>query len=571
MKKIFISLFSFILILTGGIFSSRGLSSQAADLLPVYEISTGEQFVQTLARSEIYDTELVVLKLTNDIDMKDIDLTLISEINGTFKGTFEGNGYSISNISFTSFNQYYGIFPKAVNAIIQNVKIAGDINYTFSETNIKEIYAGILVGYAENVQFKNCEFDSSLAQDKTIELPIYSDFNFGALAGKIKGNPLANSSGNRANIRDCVNYYNFDITLYKQSNVYIGGLVGNLQNAYILNTLNFGNINFANALLDGGDSANINKQYVGGIVGAVSGSGTHLRNSCYGGSFDIASVVSNLKFFKGAILGGALDGAVQTSNINFDYFTDDNIGVCGDDYVKTNDKLKNVDVLNEAFLKNTTNFDAQSQNTPFDFNTTWSLSESRFHLQNFMLFSYSFNSSLSPYINAPKFFVKEGVYEDTISSRYGLPVYINVSLKPEYVGFFTLKKATLTDNPYFKWAEATMEAVKNSKGQDTGYIITVSANATTKGTYSFDIESEKYVCEVAVSEDAITEQQGLVRIADSNIATPRESIPLTFTYNSDIKKVAAEATSGSVYAFECWKLYYLDENGEYSTEEVSFR
>ena len=570
MKKFFISLFAFVLLLTGGIISSNVLSTKAQGLITVHEISNADQFVELLMKSSTYDSELIKINLVNDIDFDGVDLTFISDINGNFKGTFEGNGYSISNITFSSLTQYYGIFPRATDATIQNVKISGKIEFNINETNVKEIYAGVLVGYADNVVFKNCEFDSSLSDDKTIELPIYSDFNFGMLAGAVKGNPLANDSGNRANIRDCVNYYNFDVKLKNQSNIYVGGLVGNLQNAYVLNTLNFGNIKLTNNIEQGGNSENLNKQYFGGIVGSISGSGIQIRNSCFGGSYEVVSLMTNLKLFSGAIFGGALNNTANTSNINFVYYTDGNVRASGDNYISEGDKISKVDVINEAFLKQTEYFDQQSENAPFDFNKTWSLYESRFHLQNFMTFSFSFNSSLSAYIDKAQFQVSEGVYSNTYSSRYGLPVHINVTLKPQYVGFFTLKKATLTDNPLFVWADAEMEVDKNTKEQETSYTISVIANATTKGTYSFEIQSETYDCVATISEEAETEEQGLVRVADSNIANPSVSIPLTFTYNSAVKKIAAEGTSGSVYAFDCWKLYYRGEDGEFSTEEVPF-
>jgi len=566
MKKIFISLFSFVLILTGGIFSVNSFSSPVSAAETLMKINDASGLMTLLANPNTYNDKNVTIQLLEDVDMTGVDFSAVSDLNGNFMGVFDGNGYTISNITYTSKSQYYGLFPKATDATIKNIRFAGNIDFEFDETNVKEVYAGVLVGYAENVIFKNIEFDNSNATNKTINLPVYSDFNFGMLAGKVKGNPLASSSDNRANIRDCVNYYNIEIGLNKQTNVYVGGLAGNLQNSYVLNTLNFGNVKFVNNLADGGDSENLNKQYIGGLVGSLSGSGVHLRNSCIGGTFEVEGSVESLNLNKGAIIGGVLDNSVNADNINFVYYSDPAMLASGDAFLANGDKIDRVDVINDSFLKNADNFDEQSQNQPFDFNTVWSLSESQFHLQNFLTFSFIINSSLSTYIDSAQFYVS-GAYTDSIVSRYGLPVRIDVKIKPQYVGFFTLKKANLSDNPNFNWEDAQMDVVKNEKEQETEYSITVYANATTRGTYSFDIQSETYHCEVAVSEEAAEEGQGFVKIADSNNSNPTNSIKLQFIYNSPVKKITAEQTSGSKYSFDCWKIYYRNSDGEFSTTE----
>lgn len=568
MKKLFISLFSFILILTGGILSANSFTSYADDSITELFVTKGEDLVTHLSAESTYNNPNIKITLKNPIDLTEIDLSPISEIKGKFKGTFDGDGYSISNISLSSTNQYFGLIPYATDAIIQNVKISGTINYTFDSTNTKEIYAGVLVGYAENVVFSNCEFDAP--QEGTISLPIYSDFNFGLLAGKVKGNPLANSSGNRANIKDVVNYYNISVELNKQSNVYVGGLVGNMQNAYILNTLNQSKITFKNNLTNGGDSENTNKEYLGGIVGGLSGSGTHIRNSVFAGKIELASEVENLHLFKGAILGGLLATGTSADNINFDYWTDGTLYASGDNFITSGEKIKLVSLINKTFLTDTTNFDEQSQNAPFDFNTVWSLTESKYHLQRFLTFTFNFKSVLNKTIKSAKFYLDEGVSADTFTARYDKPVRIDVMFKDEFVGYYKLSGMTLS-NLDFDMDNAVVEPIENNKGQEEGYSIYVKANAMTSGSYSFDIQSITYYCVATISDDAKNENQGGVRIADNNITTPTDEMNIQFTYNSAVKKIVAEGESGSVYAFDCWKLYYKDElTGEFSTEEILF-
>ena len=143
MKKFFISLFSFVLILAGGIFSANTFSSKALTYVDL-EIYDANDLVAYLSADSTYYSESINIKLMDNVDLSEVDLTPISQTNGNFYGTFDGNGYTISNLSFTSVNQYFCLFPKATDATIKNIKISGNIDYTFDPTNIKEIYAGVI-------------------------------------------------------------------------------------------------------------------------------------------------------------------------------------------------------------------------------------------------------------------------------------------------------------------------------------------------------------------------------------------------------------------------------------------
>lgn len=566
MKKLIISLFSFILILTGGIVSTKSFSTYADEqtetTVTEVKVYNKDELVAELSKEANYNNSLVKIVLQDNIDLKDVDLSPISDLSGNFTGTFDGNGYALSNLKFTSTTQYFGLIPYATDATIQNLKITGDVKYEFNTAPANEIFAGVLVGRGKNVVFSNCEFDGN----GTITLPIYSDFYFGLLAGELQGNPLANSSDNQANIKDCVNYYNINVELNKQSNAYVGGFVGLMKNSFVLNVLNFGNISLTNNLTDGGNSESLSNEYLGGIIGGFGGSGTQVRNAVFAGTMTADDEVS-LHLYKGAILGGAVSSGTSTANINFNYYTDGNIRVSGDNFVSSGDKMKLVDVINKTFLTETTNFDEQSQ--PFDFNAVWSLTESKYHLQNFMTFSFTFKSVLHQTIESAKFYVEEDEYANTYTARYGAPVRIDVMFKPEYIGYYQLSGLSLS-NIEFDMNKATVESITNEKSQTTGYTIIVSANATTSGSYSFNIQSITYNCIATISDEAKIVGQGGVRIADNNLTTPTDEMTMQFTYNSAVKKITAEGTSGSVYAFDCWKLYYKTDSGDFSAIETPF-
>ena len=161
MKKFFGFVLSLMLVLTGGLLISNPVNSFAEGGDPInIEISSTDDFVSTFKASTTYNNENVIIKLTKDLDFSNVDLTAIYQTKNAFCGTFDGSGYSISNISLSSEFLYYGLIPYTKGATIKNLSIKGDVKFTFKEDNIQEIYAGILVGYGENTIIENCELNN---------------------------------------------------------------------------------------------------------------------------------------------------------------------------------------------------------------------------------------------------------------------------------------------------------------------------------------------------------------------------------------------------------------------------
>ena len=123
---------------------------------------------------------------------------------------------------------------------------------------------------------------------------------------------------------------------------------------------------------------------VAGLIGGLSGSGSQIRNSIFTGKIEVVSVVDALNLYKGAIIGGMLATGTSVDNINFNYWTDGTLLACGDKFITTSEKVKLIELLNKPFMTDITNFDQQSENAPFDFNTVWSLVESKYHLKTIL-------------------------------------------------------------------------------------------------------------------------------------------------------------------------------------------
>lgn len=236
-------------------------------------------------------------KMMDNIDMHDLgdmEFHIIGFYNGTyetnkaFTGSFDGNGYTISNLDLRNQRDYVGIFGWAQNAEFKNITLYApniDVNATF---------VGTLVGNISNGLIENCT----------------------VLNGNIKGNAYVGgligniSSGT---IRNC-----HVVVIVNGDGYYVGGLVGkNSNTAQPVGIID-------NCVVEGSVSGAQN--YVGGLVaegGIVKNSyakATVQGDQAIGGLVGFArnSIISS--YFQGSVLGvknvGGLVGTVP-SDSNF--------------------------------------------------------------------------------------------------------------------------------------------------------------------------------------------------------------------------------------------------------------
>ncbi len=186
----------------------------------------------------------LTIQLGNDIDLSKIEnFTPIGETNNSsksFKGSFNGNGYTISNMTINRDEYYTGLFGYVnTGASIENVRIK-DCNITGNKTHV-----GGLVGYNNGGKISKVVVSGKI-DNKFIAT------NSGAYVGGLIG-----YSGNEGTIDNC--YSQVNITTEGR---YIGGLVGYLNSGTITNCYSIGKVT---------GSSNI-----GGLVG---GSGGTITNS----------------------------------------------------------------------------------------------------------------------------------------------------------------------------------------------------------------------------------------------------------------------------------------------------
>lgn len=183
-----------------------------------------------------------------------------------FKGIFDGNGHTVSDLYINSSGNYLGLFGYVDGAEIKNVTVQGNVTGFYEEGNEQSgQYVGLVLGFgASNTKLENCKSEGSVTGYK----------NVGGIAGIMpyNGNVIT-SCTNRATVTGsgqnseyvggivgygqgfslCANFA--DITSEGDN---VGGLAGQLnpnsKSLGMSNCMNVGNVK--------------GKQYVGGLAGA---------------------------------------------------------------------------------------------------------------------------------------------------------------------------------------------------------------------------------------------------------------------------------------------------------------
>lgn len=211
--------------------------------------------------------------LTKDIDLK--DKLWNEEIN--FKGTLDGNGYCIKNLTSTK----YGLFVSLKNATVQNIGLY----------NVKiKTNGGCLGGFAclaQGTTFRKCFVTGTIENSNS-----YSTAGFVGFCDS------ENASTN--NYTNCVNSANIS------SKGRVAGIEGSCLFAYYPTEYNTISGDFTNCINYGKIEGNDTNGYVGGICNILNGQMT----SCY----NLGTVINNNDKYNGAGLAGfATNNAYMTN------------------------------------------------------------------------------------------------------------------------------------------------------------------------------------------------------------------------------------------------------------------
>ena len=280
-----------------------------------YYLTTSDDLVklQDLVNSGV-STSNVTFELANDINMRGVDFRGIGTCGGdsanidytkAFKGTFHGNGYSISNLTINTTEDYVGLFGYISGGTVDSLGI--------KNCNISgESRVGGLVGY----------MDSGAISSSYSMGSVNGSWCLGGLVGEMSNVEISNSYS-----------YSTCIVLLGGSSC-VGGLVGSMGSGSIESCYSTGNVEgsiYIGGLVGEGSSVTIENCYStssvtgrvecgGGLIGRVYGDDS-LISSCYstgnvkggdyvGGLIGQASGAITNSYFTGNVKGGDYVGGL---------------------------------------------------------------------------------------------------------------------------------------------------------------------------------------------------------------------------------------------------------------------
>ena len=217
-----------------------------------------------------------------------------------YRGTFDGNGKTITNLYINASQTFMGLFGYTYQSTIKNL--------TFENANVTNTqnFIGILVGYAgsgstlqnikisETCQIIGDKYTGGIAG--LLDGNAYNCVNYATVQGKEKVGGLFGSYQRTGNsITACANYGN--VTATSQS---VGGLVGDFSSGTIQDCANYGNVKGANSVAGMAgfvDKGKIQNVFSYGSISATNGTevGMVLGYSKYGATESMVAYYSGAK------------------------------------------------------------------------------------------------------------------------------------------------------------------------------------------------------------------------------------------------------------------------------------
>lgn len=216
----------------------------------------------TVSGSESATTHLnACAKLTADIDLKDFcyaadasqnleELSWVpigKNIKRDYKGTFDGNGKTITNLYINASQTFMGLFGCTDQSTIKN------LTFEYANVTNTQDIIGILVGYTgngstlQNIKIsETCQIRGNYTGGIAgiLDGNAYNCVNYATVQGKEKVGGLFGSYQKTGNsITACANYGNVTATSQR-----VGGLVGDFSGGTIQDCANYGNVKGANSV-----------------------------------------------------------------------------------------------------------------------------------------------------------------------------------------------------------------------------------------------------------------------------------------------------------------------------------
>ncbi|MBR7172708.1 MAG: InlB B-repeat-containing protein [Clostridia bacterium] len=274
--------------LTGSTYIGRLYASGNPEVVGCYELMGAIKInaKEDLTKYSNYTSVVESFELMSDIDLEGAEWIPINLLGGSFNG----NGFVISNFKITTGRQWNGFFSSVSNSTIKNLGLESfTINYEYSKYNS----AGCLVGYLSSSNIKSCYAIGDISVENT--RTDYENY-VGGLIGKSNSSNISNcytmvgvsdkftgqiSTGCKPYAGGLIGYDTSSTisncyaagTVYSHgqegiggSDIYSGGLIGNASSSIIINCFATGSV----TSYVSNSNARQDRTYAGGLVGYSS-------------------------------------------------------------------------------------------------------------------------------------------------------------------------------------------------------------------------------------------------------------------------------------------------------------
>ena len=362
--KKYISILCILIIITPLILMPKKVSA-ATDFTGYTPISTAEEL-----RELVYSNSEDKYYLTNDIDLYSYGYWESFD----FKGTLDGNGHKIDNLTSKTGGLFASLYPGATVRNLRltnlNISVSGKTgDYGGIAGGIIESYElGLVIGNNAITTLENCYVSG------TLKVNSYGDegtsYEYTCVGGILGTGPRyswADGSSELVSvgkviIEKCVSEMDIDISTTQSSkiksdntsenNAIVGGILGFGYSDSINNSYSSGNLSIASYKSDYTSMKQDN--YLGGIVGKFYGKMTN----CY--SYADLSLKNNTQ---GKNYGGLLAGAFGSDAVILSCYYYNWYDVGTSDSLYSGNYVSSESISNEASYKD------------WDFNSTWTIAK----------------------------------------------------------------------------------------------------------------------------------------------------------------------------------------------------
>jgi hypothetical protein len=192
-----------------------------------YQIGTASELFWFAAQVNNNSNTSICATLTNDIDLSGNQWTPIGTASVSYKGTFDGNGKTISNMLISAEPTKLGLFGSIESATIKNLTVKGEINIQYSQnysssqtdcTNRNDV--GGIVGQALDSTLDGLTSYVNITNTANNSNQMSVVRHVGGILG---AGTIGSSSSSYMIVNNCKNYGDLTIS---NSNDCVGGVIG---------------------------------------------------------------------------------------------------------------------------------------------------------------------------------------------------------------------------------------------------------------------------------------------------------------------------------------------------------